>query len=129
MVEIVWKEIPGHPGYFASNLGQILGVSGKILKPWLNREGGYYKLRLGAGRQYYVHQLVMLAFVGPCPKGYEVDHRDFDKGNNARTNLRYRLKVVNNNRWRKHEDREDDRYDNVDLGELPDAEADIEPPI
>lgn len=35
-----------------------------------------------------VHHLVVEAFLGPIPKGKEVDHVDRDPGNNALTNLR-----------------------------------------
>ncbi len=36
-----------------------------------------------------VHWVVMLAFVGPCPKGLIVCHNDGDKTNNRLSNLRY----------------------------------------
>ncbi len=123
-MNLTWKEIPGHPGYFASTDGRIRGMLGRVLKSWLNRKDGYCQVRLGRGPKFYVHRLVMLTFVGPCPEGHEVDHDDFDKTNNALSNLKYELKAVNNNRWRKHE--EDDRGDFADL---PEPEEDIEPPI
>lgn len=38
----------------------------------------------------YVHKLVLLAFVGPCPKGMQACHfPDRDPGNNALSNLRW----------------------------------------
>lgn len=36
-----------------------------------------------------VHRLVMLSFVGPCPQGMCVDHKDGNKQNNRLTNLEY----------------------------------------
>lgn len=39
-------------------------------------------------KRYYVHQLVLLAFVGPCPKGMQCRHfPDRDRSNNRLENL------------------------------------------
>jgi len=58
-----------------------------------SNNNGYMKVGLwidGVGTvSKSVHQLVMEAFVGPCPKGLEVDHIDGDKTNNHLSNLRY----------------------------------------
>lgn len=37
----------------------------------------------------YVHQLVALAFLGPCPAGYEINHKDHNRLNNSVSNLEY----------------------------------------
>jgi hypothetical protein len=37
----------------------------------------------------HVHALVMLAFAGPRPDGYEVEHTNGDALDNRRANLRY----------------------------------------
>ncbi len=61
------------------------------LKPALTH-GGYLQVRLHtpSGRiNVRVHRLVMLAFVGPCPDGYEVCHSDGIRTNNKPGNLRY----------------------------------------
>lgn len=46
------------------------------------RDGGHTK-------RVSVHQLVMLAFIGPPPPGMEVCHRDNNPRNNRLENLRY----------------------------------------
>jgi hypothetical protein len=43
-----------------------------------------------------VHQLVLLAFRGPCPSGMECLHNDDVKNNNELTNLRYGTRSENN---------------------------------
>ena len=37
----------------------------------------------------YIHHLVAAAFLGPKPKGTEINHKDCDKTNNALSNLEY----------------------------------------
>lgn len=43
----------------------------------------YHGKRMG-----FIHRIVWIANNGPIPNGYEVDHVDMDKGNNAIENLR-----------------------------------------
>jgi hypothetical protein len=89
-----WRPIPGWPGYEVSDLGRVISH-----KRGLDRElrtfpgpAGHPRVQLTRSRKdrrtYFVHQLVMLAFVGPCPEGEEVRHLDGSRGNTL-TNLRY----------------------------------------
>ncbi len=95
-----WLPVPGHESrYEISDKGRVRGIleknrcKGGILKPQKSR-GGYRQVGLHAHKfapvhSYAIHRLVMLAFVGPCPKGHQVNHIDYDRTNNALENLEY----------------------------------------
>lgn len=98
----IWKEIPEFPFYDVSNLGNVRswhkpGQGGhrastpKILCK--NQVAKYLFITLHGnrptGHSKYIHQLVMLAFVGPCPDGMEVCHNNGNAADNRLENLRY----------------------------------------
>lgn len=65
---------------------------GRILKPRVNSKTGYVQYNLIAeGKQTYkyAHTMVLEAFVGPRPSGYDGCHWDGDKENNNLSNLRW----------------------------------------
>ena len=56
------------------------------------RKDGHLQVNLtrpGKRTYPYVHQLVLEAFVGPCPEGMECLHRDGNPANNRLENLRW----------------------------------------
>lgn len=64
---------------------------GHIRKPHLIN-GGYLVVQLwqqGRPSTCLVHVLVAAAFLGRCPNGHEVNHKDGNKQNNAPDNLEY----------------------------------------
>lgn len=96
-----FKSIPGYEGlYEVSNLGNVKSLERydlrghkrreKILKP--AKAQGYEFVTLSANgekKAKKVHQLVMLAFVGPVPDGMMVLHGPNGKTDNSLSNLRY----------------------------------------
>lgn len=111
-----WKDIPGYEGkYQASDQGRIRSVDrqvqgrnwhsghsftrnlrGRVLRPGKFCKTGHLSVVLGRGTAGKpVHQLVMLAFVGPCPPGHEVCHANGDPGDNRLINLRYDTRTNN----------------------------------
>lgn len=97
-----WLPIPGYEGvYSVSDHGQVwTHLSNRLMKP-IRHVRGHRMVNL-RGRMFYIHRLVMRAFVGPCPDGMEVCHNDGDPANNQLSNLRYDLHVNNVNDRRKH---------------------------
>ena len=76
-----WKDIPGFEGlYEASDLGRVRNArTGYVLKPFELKAGGVTYLtvtlyRKGEKKDYRVHNLVALTFLGPCPEGQETRH-------------------------------------------------------
>lgn len=64
---------------------------GRVLKPRLDSQG-YALVTLSQDDQQrtrFVHRLVALAFLGPCPPGREVRHLDGDPANCRVGNLAY----------------------------------------
>jgi len=91
-----WRTIAGHPNYEVSDHGRVRRVTnsyrniykkGFILKPLPNGRG-HFQLKLN-GKMRYVHRLVLIAFVGPCPEGCECNHKDGVKANNHLSNLEW----------------------------------------
>ena len=85
-----WKQIKGRP-YEVSTDGAVRNMqTGRALKPWKVR--GYLYVRLCSNSQaasFSVHRLVLEAFVGPCPDGYQCDHINRIRDDNRLENLRW----------------------------------------
>ncbi|MCW0032043.1 HNH endonuclease [Burkholderia pseudomallei] len=100
----IWKPIPEWPEYGVSNEGRVrLSIdgyrkkAGHVLKPWLNRDRLQVELRrVGERKKYFVHQLVVLAFLGSAPTvDHEIAHWEGNTQNNRLGNLRYATPIEN----------------------------------
>lgn len=96
-----WRPVVGYEDFYeVSNLGRVKSVGygiDRILKPSPNGKG-YLQVKLyknGEKSMHLVHILIMRAFVGKCPDGYEVDHYDWNPRNNKLDNLSYQPKEAN----------------------------------
>lgn len=100
-----WRPVPGINGYDISNQGRVrslertvkrrngttVTIPGKILKPTPNAKG-YPCVSIsqnGVSRTEYVHDLLLRAFVGEKPRGYQARHLDDVKSHCTLHNLRY----------------------------------------
>lgn len=92
-----WREIL-NGAYEVSDEGQVRrllackgAVAGKILRPQ-RHSGGYLMVSLcvdGSPRGVCIHRLVALAFIGRCPDGQNVNHKNGNKKDNRLRNLEY----------------------------------------
>ncbi len=94
-----WRPVIGYEGlYEVSDLGRVKNIAagqgrqpGKVLKASPHKQG--YRLvglnQSGKRQTFKVHVLVARAFLGPCPTGMEVNHKDGLKHRNDLTNLEY----------------------------------------
>jgi hypothetical protein len=85
----IWKDVPGQEGrYRVSNLGRVIGPSGRVLKPWFHK--GYPYVHIGGKRdKSLVCYLVLRAFVGERPDGFVICHANGDRSDSRLENLRY----------------------------------------
>ena len=88
------KTIQGFPDYVVETGGHVYSIKRKrYLKPFLvNNRFMTVNLRTGnKTKARKVHELVLEAFVGPCPAGCKPIHIDGDRANNKLENLEYML--------------------------------------
>ena len=98
--KVEYRLVDGFPDYCVGTDGSVwscknhrkLGhIVWKRLRP--GNRNGYSVVLLGDGlkkKPFAVHSLVLSAFVGPCPKGFEACHHpDENKRNNNLSNLRW----------------------------------------
>ena len=100
-----WRPVVGHEGWYEiSSLGRARSLRNrygnprvKMLTAWLRLGYPTVSIRgLDRSRPVSVHRLVAAAFLGPCPRGHEVNHKDFDRANPTLTNLEYVTHSENN---------------------------------
>jgi hypothetical protein len=109
---IIWKPVPGYEGtYEVSDGGDIRSldrmvschsgrrlVRGQLIKSRPSLKGGYRLVTLSSASHSTtrtVHSIVMEAFVGPRPLGFQVAHEDDNGCNNALNNLSYKTCLDN----------------------------------
>jgi hypothetical protein len=111
-----WREIRVSPLYSVSSYGRVRfnghlrhvsDVRGhvydiynkpRILKVWQGDDKHYPTVAIYTDHKRYrfaIHQLVAEHFLGPCPEGQEVRHRDGNKLDSRVSNLEYGTRLQN----------------------------------
>lgn len=108
-----WREVVGFPEYAVSSHGRVKRASpdkqgknaGRIMKGWICNSG-YKQVRIRRSGAYYsllVHRLVCHAFMGDPPSSkHQATHKDGDRQNNLRGNIRWLTASENNMERHKH---------------------------
>ena len=108
MITEAWKPIPDLDGYEVSDLGNVrswrlghgkygIAKTPKLLSPVTDIDG-YKRISLvwhGKNVAFFVHKLVLLAFLGPCPEGMECSHANNNKQDNRPENLNWVYTTTN----------------------------------
>ena len=106
MTKEIWKPVKGYGGlYEVSDLGnvrsldRVVETSNGQVREYRGKElaknpdkNGYLRARLARkGKQsiFFIHRLVLEAFVGECPEGMKTRHLDGDPANNRLSNLKW----------------------------------------
>jgi hypothetical protein len=105
-----WKPVVGYEGiYEVSDFGNVRSLDrvmtypggrtyrwkGKVLSPGKTGDRLTVALGNGTAKSHYVHELVLTAFVGPCPPDEEGCHNNGNGTYNALTNLRWDTRSEN----------------------------------
>lgn len=89
---VTYRQLEGYPNYWIGDDGSVFSRNRmKFLKNF--DDGiGYRRVNLcsqGRVRPHYIHRLLLLAFVGPCPDGMEACHWNDKRADNRLENLRW----------------------------------------
>lgn len=100
-----YRAVPGFVGYAVNRKGAVISCrrGGRpkhvyLVDQWhqvhlLTVTGGYKAIHVYVPGQprltAFVHRMVLLAFVGPCPRGMEACHNNGQPGDNRVENLRW----------------------------------------
>lgn len=101
-----WRDVIGYEGFYqVSNQGRVKRIKhgsgsrvGKIHRTYVHPKTGYVLVSLCRdckGVSHLMHKLVAAAFIGQRPKGYDINHKDFNKENNCDWNLEYKTRLGN----------------------------------
>lgn len=105
MKQEIWKPVDGFDGKLeVSDRGRArrrLPTNSIVMYGLSPKSSGYvaFEVRLrGTDKYVLLHRAVLLAFVGPCPKGFQCDHINGNKQDNRLENLEWVTCKENNRR-------------------------------
>jgi hypothetical protein len=95
----IWKDICGYDGeYRVSNLGRIYSVKSNLIMKQKHNHNGYLTIGFkssGTHKRYFVHVLVLSAFVGKPSELHECNHKNSIRDFNELSNLEWVTKSEN----------------------------------
>lgn len=86
------EQLKAYPNYGITREGNVISLrTGRTLKPGISKDG-YARVSLvldGVPHTRSVHALMAETFLGPRPKGWQVDHKNHNRSDNRLENLEY----------------------------------------
>lgn len=114
----LWRPVVGYEGlYEVSNMGRVRSLPGKRWngKTWIKKNAIIRKIQIastgypvvdlkhmGKRKTFTVHTLVLTAFVGPRPKGFECRHLNGIRADSRLANLAWGTPSENDEDRKKH---------------------------
>jgi len=101
-----WRPVIGYEGWYeVSSCGRVRRVAtacgtsaGRVLRTPLARPNSYPRIHTSCQnrtKSVWVHRLVAEAFIGPCPTGHQINHRNGIKTDNRVGNLEWATALTN----------------------------------
>ena len=85
-----FRQFKENPSYYVSADGDVYSTfSKKLLKHYIDLDG-YHRVDIYINhkqKHIKIHKLVYLVWIGPIPKGFQINHYDDNKDHNHYTNL------------------------------------------
>lgn len=94
-MKIEWRVVPDWPAYLVSNEGNVYYLSRKRMLVLSSDDKVTLYKNSSQKRPINPGNLVLEAFIGPCPEGMECCHQDDDRRNNSISNVRWGTRADN----------------------------------
>ena len=115
-----WRDIPGYEGrYEVSNMGRVYSHmrGGRVLRPG-TMSSGHVSVSLGKYNSKCVHELVLIAFVGPRPDKCEARHLNGVPNGNRLDNLEWASRGENSQDKKWHKGGANQKLSGVEAAEI-----------